>query len=168
MYNFVIMIASDLARIVTHYINQKGDTVSHKKLQKLLYYVEAWNLVHLGTPIIDEDFEAWVHGPVLPSLYHELKEFGYNDLSIVCDEEDTPDEHIESIIEKNKLSEDQIDIIYSVLDKYGRLNSMQLELLTHSEAPWINARKDIPPHRSCKNIISKEEMKEFYSNIISE
>ena len=61
------MKASDIAHIVTYYVNQKGDTISPKKLQKLLFYVEAWNLVHLKIPLIEEDFEAWVHGPVLPS-----------------------------------------------------------------------------------------------------
>ena len=80
------MTAEDLAHIVTHYLNQKGDSVSPKKLQKLLYYIEAWHLVHIGVPLIDEEFQAWVHGPVLPSLYHQLKEFGFNDLKVVAEE----------------------------------------------------------------------------------
>lgn len=160
------MITSDLAQIVTHYINEKGDTVSPKKLQKLLYYVEAWNLVHLTDPLLIEDFQAWVHGPVLPSLYHELKEFKFNDLRVIAEEFDTPSQLILSIIEKNKLSQEQLDLIYTVLDKYGSLNSLQLELLTHSEKPWIEAREGYPPHVSCKNIITKEKMKEFYSSLI--
>ena len=101
------MLASDLAHIITHYINQKGDNISPKKLQKLLYYVEAWNLVYFKNALIDEDFEAWVHGPVLPSIYHQLKEFKWNDIKVVVDEEDTPDELVQSIIKKNSLSEDQ-------------------------------------------------------------
>lgn len=156
------MTASDLAHIITHYINQKGDTISPKKLQKLLYYVEAWNLVYFKKPLIDEDFQAWVHGPVLPSIYHQLKEYKWNNIKVVVDEEDTPDELVQSIIKKNHLSEDTLSLIYSVLDKYGSLNSLQLELLTHSESPWLNARKGIPPHQNCNNVISKKEMKEFY------
>jgi uncharacterized phage-associated protein len=42
-------------------------------LQKLLY-VEAWHLVNFGEPIL-EDFQAWMHGPVVPELYQDLKEF---------------------------------------------------------------------------------------------
>jgi len=155
----------DLAHIITHYVNQKGDTVSHKKLQKLLYYVEAWHLVHLTDPILDENFEAWVHGPVVPELYHQLKEYGFNDLKVVNDEHDTVDKEIQAIIENNKLTQDQLDLIDSVLTKYGGLSSMELELLTHNEAPWIEARQGLAPHKSCKNKISKERMREFYSSL---
>ncbi|PDS21854.1 Panacea domain-containing protein [Flavobacterium branchiophilum] len=153
----------DLGHIVTHFINQKGDTISHKKLHKLIYYVEAWNLVHLNIPIVDENFEAWVHGPVIPQLYQELKEFGFNDIKVVNDEFDTVDEEIEAIIRKNNLTTDQLDLIYSVLNKYGGLNSLELELLTHNEVPWIEARNGYAPHQPCNNIITKERMKEFYS-----
>lgn len=155
----------DLAHIVTHYVNQKGDTVSHKKLQKLLYYVEAWHLVNFGNPILDEDFEAWVHGPVVPQLYHQLKEFGFNDLKVVNDENDTPDQLVENIVQQNGLNEDQMGLIYSVLDRYGSLTAFELELISHSEAPWIEARQNIPPHQPCNNIISKARMHEYYSSL---
>jgi uncharacterized phage-associated protein len=162
------MTGHDLAHIVTHYLNQKGDSVSPKKLQKLLYYIEAWHLVHIGTPLIDEEFQAWVHGPVLPSLYHKLKEFGFNNLEVVAEELDSPDAEVDAIKKRNKLSEDQIELIYSVLDKYGGLSSFQLEMLSHKEAPWLEARGDAKPHESCRNIISKKRMKEFYSGLIAE
>ncbi len=159
------MNASELGQIITHFINQKGDTISHKKLQKLIYYVEAWNLVHLKNPIVDENFEAWVHGPVIPELYHELKEFGFNNLHIVNDEFDSVDQEIDAIIAKNNISEDQLELIYSVLNKYGSLNSLELELLTHNEAPWIEAREGFAPHQPCNNIISKHRMEVFYSSL---
>jgi uncharacterized phage-associated protein len=159
------MNSMDLAHIVTHYINQKGDSVSHKKLQKLLYFVEAWHLVNLGPAILEEDFEAWVHGPVIPELYHQLKEFGFNDIRVVNEEHDTIDEEIQAIIERNALTEDQMGLIYTVLDRYGSLTSFELELLSHSEAPWIEARGNFPPHEPCKNKISKERMRTFYSNL---
>ncbi len=155
----------DLGHIITNYVNQKGDTISHKKLQKLLYYVEAWHLVNFNNPILSEDFQAWVHGPVVPELYHKLKEFGFNDLKVVNDEFETVDEEIKNIIEKNEISDETIEFIYSVLDRYGSLTSFELELLSHSEAPWLEARQDYPPHAPCTNIISKDRMKEFYSNI---
>ncbi len=159
------MKAWELGHIITHYVNQKGDTVSHKKLQKLLYYVDAWHLVNFSSTIVDEDFEAWVHGPVIPSLYQQLKEFGFNDLKVINGEYDTVDEEIQAIITKNNLSEDQLDFINSVLNKYGGLSSFDLELLSHSEAPWIEARNGYEPHQSCKVVIPKQRMHEFYSTI---
>lgn len=160
------MKANDLGHIITYKLNSKGITVSPKKLQKLLYYVEAWNLVHLNTPIIDEEFEAWVHGPVLPSVYHKLKEFGFNNIEVVNDELDSVDEEIEKIISDNKLTEDQLELIDSVINKYGGLNSFQLEMLTHNEQPWLEARGNTPPHERCNSIISKTKMKEYYSSVV--
>jgi uncharacterized phage-associated protein len=157
------MKAWELGHIITHYVNQKGDSVSHKKLQKLLYYVDAWHLVNFNYPIVDEDFEAWVHGPVIPSLYQQLKEFGFNDLKVINEEYDTVDEEIHAIITENNLSEDQVDFINSVLNKYGGLSSFDLELLSHSEVPWIEARNGYEPHQSCKVVIPKQRMLEFYS-----
>lgn len=159
------MKAWELGHIITHYVNQKGDSVSHKKLQKLLYYVDAWHLVNFNYPIVDEDFEAWVHGPVIPSLYQQLKEFGFNDLKVINEEYDTVDEEIHAIIIENNLSEDQVDFINSVLNKYGGLSSFDLELLSHSEAPWIEARNGYEPHQSCKVVIPKQRMHEFYSTM---
>lgn len=159
------MTAWDLGHIITDYINQKGDTVSHKKLQKLLYYVEAWHLVNFGQPILDEDFQAWVHGPVIPELYHELKDFGFNNLEVVNEEEETVDEAIKAIIQKNGIEADKIEFIKSVLDNYGSLTSFDLELLTHSEKPWLEARGNCAPHERCTNVISKGNMQAFYSQL---
>ena len=128
----------DLGHIVTHYVNQKGDTVSHKKLQKLLYYVEAWHLVNFKTPILEENFEAWVHGPVVPELYHKLKEFGFNNLQVINDEFDTVDEAIQTIIERNAISSEQIELIESILNRYGSLTSFELELLFPLPLFYIN------------------------------
>lgn len=159
------MKAWDLGHIITHFVNQKGDTVSHKKLQKLLYYVDAWHLVNFGKPIVDEDFQAWVHGPVIPELYQKLKGFGFNNLKVVNDEYETVDEEIEAIIKNNNLTSDQIEFIYSVLNKYGGLTSFNLELLSHSEAPWIEARNGYEPHQTCNVVIPKKRMYEYYSTM---
>lgn len=43
---------------------------------------------------------------------------------------------------------------------------MELELLTHNEAPWIEARYGLKPHESSTNVISKEFMKDYYSGMI--
>ena len=157
------MQAWDLAHIITHYVNGKGDTVSHKKLQKLLYYVEAWHLVHLGTSIVDEEFEAWVHGPVVPEVFRKLRGAGFNNIQVTAEDFDTVEEEIKAIIDRNSLSSNQIDLIESVLDKYGPLSSMELELLTHNEDPWINARSGLSPHQASNNVIQKDKIKEYYS-----
>jgi len=159
------MKAEDLALVITAYINDKGDSISHKKLQKLLYYTEAWHLVNFGEPLLEEEFEAWIHGPVIPSIYRTFKDFGYNDFHVINDQDSTVDEKINEIFSKNKLTDHQMQYIYAVLDQYGGLTSFQLELLSHSEAPWIEARNGKAPHERCNNVISKQRMMEYYSSV---
>src|SRR5688572_8488221 len=57
-----------------------GDSISHLKLQKLLYYAQAWALVLLDQPLFAENFQAWVHGPVLPSVYRKYQGSSYEPL----------------------------------------------------------------------------------------
>jgi len=90
------MKATALGYIITDYVNSKGSTVSPKKLQKLVYYTDAWHLVHFKSELINENFEAWVHGPVVPELYQDLKQFGYNDIKVINDELDSVDQRIKN------------------------------------------------------------------------
>ena len=54
---------------VANWFLSKG-SVTHKKLQKLCYYSQAWHCaLYDGTPLFAERIEAWVHGPVIPELY---------------------------------------------------------------------------------------------------
>ena len=50
--------------------------LSNLQMQKILYFA---HMIHLGrrdAPLIDETFEAWEYGPVMPSLYRKIKFFG--------------------------------------------------------------------------------------------
>jgi uncharacterized phage-associated protein len=44
------------------------------KLQKLLYYVQAWHLAFFGKPLFEGHFQAWVHGPVNREIYDRFKD----------------------------------------------------------------------------------------------
>ncbi len=48
-----------------------GRTLSTVKLQKLVYYSQAWHLVWEDRPLFPERIEAWANGPVVPDLYRE-------------------------------------------------------------------------------------------------
>lgn len=39
------------------------------KLQKLVYYCQAWHLVWDGRPMFPEEIQAWASGPVCPAPY---------------------------------------------------------------------------------------------------
>lgn len=56
--------------------DKSGWRLSNLPLQKILYMADM-NFVGInGHRMLDEDFEAWDYGPVIPSLYHKCKAFG--------------------------------------------------------------------------------------------
>lgn len=63
----------DVADYFIWLANDSGSFISNLKLQKLVYYAQAWYLAIYGQSLFDEDFEAWVHGPIIPSLYQKYK-----------------------------------------------------------------------------------------------
>lgn len=48
---------------------------------------------------------------------------------------------------------------------YGKYDAKYLETLTHIEKPWLNARAGIDQNERCTNIISKEEIIEYFSSL---
>ena len=64
----------------------------------------------------------------------------------------------------NRLSDSQLETIDVVVDHYGKYSGQQLSDLTHSEPPWQQARKDIPPRVRGNSIITLESMAEYYGS----
>ena len=57
-----------------------AEAMSQLRLQKLLYYAQAWHLALTGRPLIDEDIQAWRHGPAVPSVYRRYKSYGWRSI----------------------------------------------------------------------------------------
>jgi len=146
------------ALLIARYYIKKNEKEGHKKkldmlkLQKLLYYSQAWNLVFNDKKLFSEQIEAWIHGPVVPEVWKELKGF---DFSINHPE---ISEDIFSCINNNE--QEVLDDIWRV---YGKFDGEYLEILTHNESPWQEARKGISEFEPSQNVISTESMKEYYS-----
>lgn len=151
--------------VLSRFICAKIGSLSHLKLQKLLFYTQAFHLAYFEEPIIEDEFEAWLHGPVSKKVFihfrHE-KDFMLFDEFFVLDE--FKEKAIRSIEEA--ITEDQLDLISEVLEVYGVKTGIDLENLTHSEGPWINARKGVPIGAPCSNIIPKEEIREYYKLLL--
>lgn len=125
------------------------ESMSHKKLQKLCYYAQAWHLALLGEPLFDERIEAWIHGPVSPDLYHEYKEYGWQPIPKVS--KDGMD-----------FSDQSEDLIKEVMRVYGHLDGDELEMLTHEEKPWQEAREGYDDLEPSHQKIVNESMRKYY------
>jgi len=147
------------ALTLANFILKHYGPMSHLKLQKLLYYCEAYHLAYFNRSIIDEEFQAWIHGPVCRRVYDEMKAESILYSDIAFDNNSNPDYEIET-----NLTSDQKQLLKDVLEILSTWTGFELETSTHKEAPWINARRGFGPADRCDTNISKEEMKEFYKN----
>jgi len=128
------------------------------KLQKLLYYAKAWSLVlKKGHRIFPDDFQAWVHGPANPKVWHYFQGFNFSTQH--------PD------ITKNKfeqITDDEKEVLDTVWTAYGKFDGKYLEMLTHAEDPWLNARQGLNQSDISQSIISEESMRSYYEQRFKE
>ncbi len=135
---------------VAAYILRKHGAMTAMKLEKLVYYAQAWSLVWDEAPLFRERIEAWGAGPVVPALYYRHRgEFQ------VAEWEGNPD----------ALNDKQRDTVEAVLSFYGNKSSQWLSDLTHSEQPWIQARTGLAPLERGNREITKASMAEYYSSL---
>ena len=61
--------ATTLAKwFISRVERDSGDDITHLKLQKLLYYAQAWHLAHTNAPLFNKEIKAWTHGPVVTTV----------------------------------------------------------------------------------------------------
>lgn len=134
---------------VGKYISEKLGPMESRKLQKLVYYSQAWSLTWDGRELFPESIEAWVDGPVVSRLYSaHHRQWQVDRL---------PKGNAEKLSDADRATVD------AVLDFYSHLPWAQLIELTHGEAPWIDARGDTPRHLRCDAEISSRSMRSFYT-----
>ena len=138
---------------VARYILEQCGPMTAMKLEKLCYYSQAWSLVWDGSPLFEEDFEAWANGPVCPVLFDKHRHM------FTVSKEDIPGDSL-------NLTDDQKETINAVIEAYGKLDAYQLSTLTHSEAPWVNARDGLPSGARSNRVITLDAMEEYYGSLV--
>jgi uncharacterized phage-associated protein len=129
-----------------------GDSITHLKLQKLVYYAQAWSLANFNKPLFAEDFQAWAHGPVAPSIWTRYK--------------GVQAESLPPAGAPPNLTREQDAVLPEVLKIYGCYEAKFLENMTHNEDPWKTARGDLPRLARCTSIIPKRVMRDYYGEKI--
>ena len=136
---------------VAKYILEKQGSMTTMKLQKLVYYSQAWSLVWDEKPIFEEKIQAWASGPVVRELY---------------------DEHRGAFLIPNlgkgnigNLKPEEIETVVAILNAYGDKPAQWLSDLTHMEQPWNEAREGIPIGQNCENEITQASLAEYYSSL---
>jgi uncharacterized phage-associated protein len=140
--------ALDVARLFLAWANRDGDVITNLKMQKLLYYAQAWHLVNFGQPLFDDQIQAWNFGPVVRSIYHEFKAFG-----------SSPIDYKKTGQEEKQFSPEQLTFLREFYSTFIRFSAHELVSMTHAEDPWINANR-----HGASSAIDPAVMKAFYED----
>ncbi|PHS37476.1 MAG: hypothetical protein COB07_10765 [Sulfurovum sp.] len=140
---------------VSKYILEQINEMTVMKLQKLVYYSQAWSLVWNENQLFNSEIQAWANGPVTVELYNIHK--GHFKISA----------ETLSKGDSNILEAEEKAIIDKVLDYYGDKTAQWLSDLTHMEQPWILAqnRGCVPANGFCQEPILISDMHEYYSGL---
>lgn len=133
------------------YILKKLGPMTAMKLQKLVYYSQAWALVWDEEPLFEEKIRAWANGPVVRELYDVHA--GKFKVSRI------PGGNLSHL---RKHQRETIDV---VLDHYGERPAQWLSDLTHLEDPWRKARKGLKPTERGNREITHASMAEYYGGL---
>ncbi len=119
--------------------------MSAYKLQKLLYYTQAWSLSERDRPAFREEVRAWKDGPVVPAIYKRFRESYFVESTV-------PGPH--GLDAADQRHAEAIWLMYRELD------GDQLAAMTHREQPWIDARKGYADHARSDVPIKESLMRE--------
>lgn len=133
----------DVSRYIINYSNKMDYGISNLKLQKVLYFVQAYFLTQTKHPCFNEKIEAWDFGPVVPVAYSEFKGFAGMDIPtvksyIAFDENDIWNtKRIE--FEENCIDNEDKVLINKVVDKFSEYSATDMVKLTQHQTPWFDA-----------------------------
>ncbi len=137
------------AKYFLYKANQEGDLITNLKMQKLLYYAQAWYLVNFEKPLFDEQILAWNLGPVIRSVYDEFKEFVHTPIIF---EDDFEEIH-------KQFNKEDLNFLDDFYDQFINYSAHDLVNMSHNEEPWKKAYKTV------SQIIDSEIMKDFYTKL---
>lgn len=138
---------------VAAYILRKQGRMTAMKLQKLVYYCQAWSLVWDEKPLFSAKIQAWANGPVVPELYRVHA--GQFDMDVWPQGD------------PGALTQEQRETVDAVLAFYGDKSAQWLSDLTHAEAPWRKARSGLAEGERGDEEITPAVMHEYFSTLPS-
>lgn len=136
---------------VAKYVLDRLGPMTAMKLQKLVYYSQAWSLVWDERSLFDDKIEAWANGPVTPNLF-----FAHKGEFIV---ENEPKGNV------GNLDGRALETIDAVIKFYGDKSGSWLSDLTHRESPWLNAREGVPSGERSNREVTIGAMADYYGNL---
>ena len=144
----------EICDYVLEYISKKNRTINVFKLNSLLYIMQASYLHYYNKPLFDEDFEAWMAGPILPSVWKRYKKFGG------C-----------GIISKEfhySIRNEDVTFLNEIIDIFGECGETSLSNMIISQKAYTDAFKLRIPNCSIMPVLEKDAIKTSFSGFLAE
>lgn len=149
--------AIDTAKLTLALLKNSDDDIveytSRLKLLKLLYYIQGYHLAMFNAPLFKDKMEAWLHGPVVPSVYQWVKNLTDEKLQ----NEAMDDEQMGAL----NLHPQQTKLISEVLNIYNKYSAYGLRDKTHTEMPWLSVYE-----KDKNNEITQDSLKNFFIPLV--
>lgn len=127
--------------------NKEREGITNLKLQKVLYFAQAYFLAKLGKSLFSDNIEAWEYGPVVPGVYRKYRENGSNPIIV---EED-----------KSSLAIEDKETIQKIWNTFGVYSASKLVDIAHAHTPWKDA------YQTPSKIISHKALKDYYTPLLN-
>ncbi|WP_017186115.1 Panacea domain-containing protein [Alkalibacillus haloalkaliphilus] len=143
--------ASEIAAYFIHKSTPNTEnSITNLKLQKILYYAQGFHRALTGENLFHDKVEAWVHGPVVPTVYRNYKKYNFRDII----PENSP--------EPTQLDDNVENFLNEIWDLFKDYSGKDLEKKTHKESPWLNARNGLPDFVYSNTEISVEDIASYF------
>lgn len=124
--------------ICNRYQNENHVRIDEMKLHKLMYFAQRESLIQNGTPLFNEEFEAWKYGPVLTEIRDHYK---VNDF------------------DKSYENKAIVPIMDKVFNEYSHIMSWSLSMISHGEESWKIARNGYDEGANCRVKIKTNDIR---------
>jgi uncharacterized phage-associated protein len=145
-----VSVAREFVRL--SFSGDEADPLTNLRLQKLLYYAQAWSLVIRESELFSDDLEAWRCGPVVPAVYRALR-----------DTQEANQINRDTFADAPDLEGEEAEFVGCVWDAYKEDSAIRLSDMTYQETPWLRAWGDQPKNGTANVPISVEDLEEFFA-----
>lgn len=143
-----------VANMILAIADRKGIPLTIMQLLKLIFFAHGWTLALFDRPLSANKAQAWQYGPVFPHVYKSYPGAGSQRI-------DQP------IIDKrtgrpfaSHFSQEDLDVMESVVDGYGHHHAFSLSAITHAEgSPWHHTFNNVGAYTDIDDALIKDYFK---------
>lgn len=158
--------AKSIANAFIALANRDGYQLSPMQLQKLMYFANGYYLAENdGQVLINEFFEAWDYGPVVPTVYYEFREYGDRPVRRLAYTHDR--ELGRRIVAPPPFGDSRAEtVIQWVWRHYRDFSGLQMSRMTHKvDSPWDRARKRASNSLMRNERLEQADLREHFGNL---